>query len=386
MTRTRVAIMWISLGPYHWARLNALAEMRELDVRCFELARREALRGWEDQAQWRNAARETLYDGRWEESDKRLLAQNMVTAMARFQPDVIVSAGYAELPMRQAVRWGRKHRRLSILMADSQWIDRPRLVLKEYFKGWWLRRHFDAAFVAGERHVSYLSKLGFPGQCVWKGYNVVDNRHFDGVASEVRRRPEKWRTRWNLPLRYFLYVGRLAREKNLSRLLNAYSAYRAGAGENAWDLVLVGAGPCEEELRTLARQRSWIGVHFAGAKTIEELPAFYALASCFVLPSVSEPWGLVVNEAMACGLPVLVSQKCGAAGDLVLPGVNGYVFDPLDVESMRHLLARLASDRVDRDAMGNASRQIIGRFTPENWARTLADCIAVTRYRRARIS
>src|SRR5206468_3929765 len=118
-------------------------------------------------------------------------------------------------------------------------------------------------------------------------------------------------------------------EKNLSRLIRAYHLYREQDTVEPWDLVLVGGGPEEISLRRQVNESALKGVWFAGTRQIDDLPIYYALAKCFVLPSVSEPWGLVVNEAMASGLPVLVSDRCGSA-ELVQNGNNGFVFDPLD--------------------------------------------------------
>jgi glycosyltransferase involved in cell wall biosynthesis len=104
----------------------------------------------------------------------------------------------------------------------------------------------------------------------------------------------------------------------------------------------------------------------------DTLPAYYGLASAFILPSVIEPWGLVVNEAMAAGLPVLVSERCGCAQDLVQRGRNGFTFDPCDIEDQASLMLRLSSmPETQRSAMGLASQEIISRWTPELFAQNL---------------
>lgn len=120
------------------------------------------------------------------------------------------------------------------------------------------------------------------------------------------------------------------------------------------------------------------GVVFAGAHRSDELGLYYGLASCLILPSVSETWGLVVNEAMAAGLPVIVSHRCGCVAELVRPGVNGYVVDPLDVEGMARTMGVMSSTLVDCASMGEASRKIVALYTPETWAYSLADCIERT--------
>lgn len=108
-----------------------------------------------------------------------------------------------------------------------------------------------------------------------------------------------------------------------------------------------------------------------GFKQYSELPAYYGLASVFILPSIKDTWGLVVNEAMAAGLPVLVSNRCGCAPDLVEEGCNGYTFDPYNVDALAGLMRKISADDCDRAAMGQASRDIIARWTPQTFAENL---------------
>ena len=200
----------------------------------------------------------------------------------------------------------------------------------------------------------------------------VDNDYFRRRAAEARAIPGL-RSELGLPERYFLYVGRLVPQKNLAVLLEAFERYRSVSGVDAWDLVIVGGGPLENQLRTLAGGAAGGGVHFAGLKQIEQLPSIYGLAGCFTLPSTSEPWGLVVNEAMASGLPVIASDVCGCAEDLIAPGVNGFLFDPADPGALAGLLERIASGGLDLDAMGAAARKAVDRFHPSKFAAASAD-------------
>jgi glycosyltransferase involved in cell wall biosynthesis len=114
-------------------------------------------------------------------------------------------------------------------------------------------------------------------------------------------------------------------------------------------------------------------VQFAGLKPARETTTYFAFAECFVLPSSREPWGLVVNEAMASGLPVIVSDRCGCAEDLVANGTNGYLFDPAnDEELSRRLLAMSAAPESQRKQMGRKSLEIIDGYSPRHWAEEVA--------------
>ncbi|HXA52021.1 MAG TPA: glycosyltransferase, partial [Candidatus Acidoferrum sp.] len=163
----------------------------------------------------------------------------------------------------------------------------------------------------------------------------------------------------------------LAPEKNIDGLIRAYAAYREAGGGAA--LVIVGDGPERAALQRMAEESQYAeDIHFEGMKNAEEIAVYYAFANCFVLPSVREPWGLVVNEAMAAGLPVIVSRRCGCAEDLVIHNRNGYVFDPEDLDHLR--AAMLSFDRHPEKTalMGMQSREIIGGYSPEVWASEVA--------------
>jgi glycosyltransferase involved in cell wall biosynthesis len=175
-------------------------------------------------------------------------------------------------------------------------------------------------------------------------------------------------------------------KKNLTRLIQAYARYRhlasqaaSGKGEaDIWNLVLLGDGPLrsiyDSQLTTLDLHDH---VLLPGFKQYCELPVYYGLASTFVHSSTVEQWGLVVNEAMASGLPVLVSDRCGCARDLVKSGVNGFTFDPYNVEQLSGLMLDLSSSGIDLAAMGQASQKIISEWGPRRFADGLAQAVRV---------
>jgi glycosyltransferase involved in cell wall biosynthesis len=373
----RVAVIWLHVGPYHVARLDALAARKEVEVLGIQLTASEAIRRWDPVGESKRWTLETLSYGEYSTGTRNQIARRLHKRLQEWQPDAVVVAGYAEPAMRFATRWARANGRGSILMSESHSRVGTRNGVFEGLKGWWIRRFFDAAFVSGERSTAYLEDLGFSRRRVWRGYSVVDNNHFAVEGERVRRSELFWREHLGLPGRYFLYVGRFAKEKNLDALIRAYEGYRRRSTA-PWDLVLVGTGPEGIRLNKSVHDRRIAGIHWPGFKQIGELPRYYALANCFVLPSLREPWGLVINEAMASGLPVLASDRCGAVAELVVPGLNGYVFDPSDVGALSELMIRVTSDGVDLARMGSASQEIVRIFSPETWAAALSDCVTLT--------
>jgi glycosyltransferase involved in cell wall biosynthesis len=185
---------------------------------------------------------------------------------------------------------------------------------------------------------------------------------------------------------YFLASNRFVGRKNLVRLIQAYSQYVASSKSDMWPLVLLGDGELRGGLETLAQKLELIIasadlklnsyklktpsedglVFFAGFRQIEELPAFYSAAGAFVHPALEEPWGLVINEAMASGLPILSSRNVGATEELVVEGETGFLFDPMNVEEMAAALLRMADmPEARRREMGSAAQAMLERKAPK---------------------
>jgi 1,2-diacylglycerol 3-alpha-glucosyltransferase len=361
--RHRLVALWQSFGPYHWARLRALAD--RFDTVGVEITSQESERGW-GRGAW--AAGVRVYTLRPSAGARRTRpdAFALWRILERVRPKVVLVPGYASSAALTAALWARSSRALPVLMSESTARDHTRSVVRERAKRLLVKALFPCALVSGTRAARYLETLGIPSERIALGYDVVDNDFFSAGAEALRA--TKDRDAYGLPENYFLFVGRLAPEKNLQGLLRAFAAYRASGG--TWWLVVVGRGPLEMELRKLTTALGLDGtVLFVGARDLAGLVPCYAFAGCLVLPSVSEPWGLVVNEAMASGLPVIVSERCGCVEELVEPGRNGLVFDPRDESGLTACLSHVErmSER-ERQAMGARSRTIVARYTPARLA------------------
>ena len=271
-----------------------------------------------------------------------------------------------------------------VMMSDSTAGDAPRRWHKELAKRR-IVRLASSAFVAGTPQQEYLVSLGVRSERISLGYDVVDNAHFAAGAFAARQSSAELRARLGLSRPFFLASARFLGMKNLFRLLDAFARYRRRkAEEDAWELVLLGDGELRPEL---LRHREALGlegsVRMPGFKQYDELPSWYGLASAFVLASTADTWGLVVNEAMAAGLPVLVSYRCGCAADLVRDGVNGFTFDPYDVEGLASLMHRTAHGDLDLAAMARAGQAIVATWGPERFAEGLGEAVALATTRPA---
>jgi glycosyltransferase involved in cell wall biosynthesis len=264
-------------------------------------------------------------------------------------------------------------------MSESQAIDRPRLWWKEMIKRRRVRL-FDAALVGGPRHRDYLTQLQMPSDRVAFGYDAVDNAFYRDRAALWRQSSKQSQ---GLPsARYFLSVCRFASEKNLTRLIDAFSRYREErvVGE-PWDLVLCGDGPQAEVIVKRVQESGHAkAIHLPGFLQADDLCRWYAHASALVLPSLSEPWGLVANEAASAGLPLLLSNGAGCAPTFVPDpeGTTGARFDPLNVEEIVHKLTWLTLlPEQKRRAMGQRASEVVNLWGPRRFAQGTLEAIAL---------
>lgn len=189
---------------------------------------------------------------------------------------------------------------------------------------------------------------------------------------------------FGLPDAYFLCVARFVPEKNLEVLIEAFARYRSRARSKRWDLVLVGYGPLREAVEARA-ERLGVGasVRVLGKVGYDSLPAVYGLAGAYIQPSRSESWGLAVNEAMAAGLPVLVSNRCGCASDLVAWGENGFTFGAFEVDALAALMDRLASSAELRERFGRNSQETIARWGLNRYVQGAVGACRIAQHERA---
>lgn len=376
LRRIRVSVIFVNYGPYHLARARALAAHPQLDPYFIELASAQNKYPWQAEKDRLGGQLITLSHRKYDECSRSELSRKLVAGLSELQPHVVVLAGYNHRPMRVAARWARLAGVPVVMMGDSTEPDFKRWRWWEMLKRMWFRRYVDAAFVAGKASREYFVKLGVPRDRIWDCYDVVDNEFFRRASDALRAdEPVRRRQEAGLPEHYFLFVGRFAPEKNLPFLLRAYARYR-GLHPDGWRLVMVGDGLQREELLRIARTEGLNDLVWPGFKQSGELPLYYAFADCLILPSVLEPWGLVVNEAMASGLPVIVSCRCGSAADLVRSGENGFTFNPFNAEELTALMHEVATrSQQQRLEMSRVSRTIISRWTPQAWSDQLASAV-----------
>lgn len=287
-----------------------------------------------------------------------------------FRPDVLTITGYYDWAQVLLLFYAKIRGTQVVVSVESSQMDRERSVVKEWIKTA-IFRLTDGFFCFGTSSVNYLLTLGVPsGKIPVRRAAVVDNtrirQRYDNARLDSNSRPAGKRN--------FIYVGRLALEKNLLTLLKAFKKVVTTDPIADWGLILVGDGPERVPLEDFVKMNELSSrVQFTGGVGWQEVPDFLAQADVLILPSFSEPWGLVVNEAMVCGMPVIVSNKCGCAADLVRPGVNGFLFDPTDQQTLVETMHFYANNPTEITRYGAASQKIIAPFSPGQVAREMVD-------------
>jgi glycosyltransferase involved in cell wall biosynthesis len=282
-----------------------------------------------------------------------------------YKPDVLNITGYFDFAQVLLLLYARLQGIKTVISSESSAVDKPRSGLKEAVKKLILKQS-DAFFCFGSTTRNYLKALGVPDKkIVIKKAAVVDNERILRVfeAACIAK------TGTDNPA--FIYVGRLAPEKNLLRLIQAFEMLRKNSNFEKWGLILVGEGPERNELEKYVHDNS-LEVNFVGGVGWTEVPQWLAKATVLVLPSTSEPWGLVVNEAMLCGMPVIVSENCGCAEDLVQPGSNGFAINPQDVGSLASAMQYYMENPSAVEAHGTESKKRIIPFSPKEVAQEMA--------------
>jgi len=222
-----------------------------------------------------------------------------------------------------------------------------------------LMSNVDRVFVAGERAWQYMRRLGFDESQISRGLYGVDYDGFARVLQTRQQQPGGWPRR-------FLYLGRYAPEKALDVLASAYAKYR-GAVSDPWPLTCCGAGA---EKHLLANQAGIADIGFQQpADTINIMAGHGAL----ILPSRFEPWGVVVAEASAAGLPVICTEACGSAVELVRPYYNGLPVATGNVDALASAMLWTHEHHADLPEMGRRGNHLAEAYSAQAWATSWAE-------------
>jgi len=375
----RLVILTEIISPYRIPLFNALSHDGEMTSHVIFFSETDP-----NLRQWRVYKEDVQFSNRVLPSWRRrlgkfnvLLNWNVTDALSQAAPDAILCGGYSYLASWQALRWARSRNIPFLLWSESNLQDArkghpPVELLKTEFL-----RQCSGFVVPGQSARDYLLAHKISEDKIFIAPNAVDNDLFRSSAEQIRKDADANRQKLGLPKRYVLFVGRLVSEKGVFDLLEAYAELEEPLRQEV-GLVFVGDGPASQELEKRAMKVCPGNIKFAGFVHREQLPAYYALAEMLVLPTYTDTWGLVVNEAMACGLAVIVSEAAGCSRDLVKEGWNGRIIVPHNIASITSGMRDLAMQPEVCATMGAHSLLHITQFSPREWSRAVTGAVTTT--------
>jgi glycosyltransferase involved in cell wall biosynthesis len=348
--------------PYRTALFAHLAQIPEIDLTVLFSSTSAKNRKWKlalkGDFKYKILPNWTLNFTRWEDYSFGFVP-TLPFDLLSTKPDAVVIASWAYFSSQLAFLLSKLWRIPLILWSGST-VNEPSLgrTLTEPLVRF-IVKHSDAHVAYGTRAKEYLISLGAREEAIFFAYNTIDVAFFSEQSSSLSPQDlQQIKSKYGIEAeKVVLYVGQLIARKGVRYLLDAFAMLKQE--DNTLGLAIVGYGPQEEELRELCLQNGIQDVYFCGYMDSAHLPEVYAAADLFVLPSTEEVWGLVLNEAMACGLPVISTNVAGASIDLIQNGVNGYIVDAGDASQLYEAMKKITADPERMREMGAKSKEII---------------------------
>ena len=341
----RVVFCWAEVSGYAAACWRALARHPGIDLHVVHIDRLGRTPNPFDAARLLNGLSNQMLDTSAPDLDTVMLR-----AVSERDPDVVVLCGWVFWPYTRLVNAPALGRARKLLGMDTPWRGTLVQRLARYRLAHFMR-DLDLVVTAGERSAEYARRIGVPERKLRTGYYGFDYCSFVSRAAE---RPAAWP-------RQFLYVGRYVPPKDLDTLTRAYRLYRDQVND-PWGLTCHGGGPDAALLKDVP------GLVDRGFAPPDALPSILAAHGAFVLPSRFEPWGVVIAEAAAAGLPIVCTTACGAAADIVRPYYNGVVVPPEDPPALARALRWIHDHETELPTAGRRGQALAEAFSAEAWA------------------
>ena len=354
------------MGPLRFPIFNAIADLPEIQFQVLFLSRTDANRQWTISTEHIEFDYTVLPGVNFysQKFDLPLyLSRGVSRTLSVTQPEVICIMGYNHLATLQVLRYAKRAEAKTVLWTGSH-LDSSMVksrILDRYKR--WIIPKFDAYVTYGTAATQHITHFNAPPERIVTACNTIDVKWFEEQSSSLGAN-EVQDMRREYPHTNILYVGSFIERKGVMHLIKAFKSM----GRDDASLILVGDGPQIGEYEQYIREHQLPNVNFVGFQQKNEIVKYFHISDIFVLPSHVEVWGLVVNEAMACSLPVVVSDQTGAARDIVEDGINGYTYPSDDTKALASRLNELLNDEKKRIRMGKASLKRISRETPEAYA------------------
>jgi glycosyltransferase involved in cell wall biosynthesis len=369
-------LLWSHYRNVIYCELQKQTTNSDFDIKVLQIARNERSRASMEGVNKMSFDYEydLLFDEFIEDIGAWELTKKLIQKINTLRPDVVNLVGYYTFPQALTLIYCWFRGIKIILSNDSTPADNAKIWWKEFIKRF-LISLCDGFFNFGTLATQHMKVLGGKDeQMLANKCAAVDNDFIEKAHQEFIKERVHLQKTFAVSPKNFIFVGRFIELKNLFLLLDAFkNTQKTGKTTNNWGLILLGEGILKEKLQDFIAENNISNVHFISGKAWYEIPKFLAIADVFVLPSSSEPWGLVVNEAMICKMPVIVSDKCGCAVDLVQENKNGFIFPYNDLEKLTIYLQKFINNEVNIAEMGKKSSEIIKDYTPQKVAKSMLE-------------
>lgn len=297
---------------------------------------------------------------------KGIINPDIINKINEFQPTALLVYGWAFKSHLKVLRHFTN--KIPIFFRGDSTLLNDNASLKQIFRKLflcWLYKKIDYALYVGTNNKNYYKAFGLKEKQLVFAPHCVDNSRFsqnddNTLAITKQLKQEIGLTEQDF---VFLYAGKLENVKNVNLLLNTFSK---ALFNNNVKLVIVGNGPLENDLKSEFKYSN--NIYFLPFQNQQAMPAVYKMAHYYILPSKSETWGLAINEAMACGIPAIVSDKCGCAIDLVEDGKTGFIFQSDDEESLMSAIKKAYNKKENYLTFSNNALKRVSNFSLENLA------------------
>jgi len=368
MKRYKVALIHNIISPYRVPLFEEINKDIYIELYVYFCAKTHKDRDW-NLLQSRNCNYKILPDiGLNFFSINYHINPSIIHELIKNKYDAIIACGYDSFTTQVAFFLSKLKHVPFILWSgstynESSFVRKVSLPLVKF-----IIKHSDAYLAYGTRAKEYLIFLGASPEKVFISYNTIDTTFFKRQSLKLRNKKNELKNELGIKNKsVVLFVGRLIKVKNLEYLINAYSKLKE---KKDVALLIVGDGPLREGLKDFCKTKNIKDVFFVGFKQKEELPKYYAVSDLFVLPSRQEVWGLVLNEAMASGLPVIATNKVGGSKDLIKEGLNGYIVESGNIKQLHDAMKKILSNPKLAKLMGEKSQELIDKkFTIKHAAK-----------------
>jgi glycosyltransferase involved in cell wall biosynthesis len=358
----KVVIIHNIIAPHKVVLFNELLQLIPKMEVVF-IAEKEKIRDWNIDYTKIKFPYTVLFKGPLESINRFRIAMETWRILEKIRPETSIICDYSNIFGWSALFWAKKNKNNLIFWLSSTFEDRKHTILKNLLKRYFLK-HFSIGLASGSRTKEYYKYLGVDkSKVVETGYGVNNIFFIQQYEKFFIERAYIFNELKITAKNNFIFIGRFAPEKNIFTLL--YSFLEVSRKNSDWGLILLGDGPLKNEINTFISNNNLQNkILMPGFIQQDEIVKYLIASDVLILPSLSETWGLVVNEAMLCHLPIIVSTKCGCQPELVQEGVNGFSFDPNNKLKLTSLMQGFANGSYNINSMREASFAIIKKHSP----------------------